>query len=406
MQILPNGGVTAPQGFEAAAGACGLKPSGAPDLALVVSQSECSGAGVFTRNRLPAAPVTLDRETLQNNSDRYRAVVTNSGVANACTGPAGLEAAREMQRLTAERLGCNPEQVLVLSTGLIGVQLDVAKLKVGIGQSFAGLSRENGTAAAEAIMTTDTRSKQVAIKVDLPGGPVAIGGMAKGSGMIHPDMATTLAVITSDADIAPPVLQRLLRSAVDRSFNRISVDGDTSTNDSVLMLSNGASGVEVEDGAGLTRFREALDEVCLTLAQKIVRDGEGASKFVTLSVVGAQNEAAALQVAKTIATSPLVKTALAGEDPNWGRVLAAAGRAGLELDPSRLGLWISNEGSSELQLVRNGEVAEWEQAAAKKILAETEITMRLDLGQGEGSATVWTCDLTHEYISINAEYHT
>ncbi len=406
MQIVPDGGVTAPLGFEAAASACGLKSSGAPDLALVVSQRDCSGAGVFTRNQLPAAPVTLDRETLQSHSDRYRAVVTNSGVANACTGPAGLEAAREMQRLTAKALNCDPDQVLVLSTGVIGVQLDVAKLEVGIGQSVANLSKRNGSAAAEAIMTTDTRTKQVALSVELPGGTVTIGGMAKGSGMIHPDMATMLAVLTTDAKVGAPVLQRLLRSAVDRSFNRISVDGDTSTNDSVLILTNGASGVDVKDEESVARFSEALDKVCLTLAHAIVRDGEGATKFLTLSVVGAPDEEAAVRVAKTIATSPLVKTALAGGDPNWGRVLAAAGRAGLELDPGRLALWIGNERDGELQLVQAGEVADWEEPEAAAILAEPEITMRLDLGLGEASATVWTCDLTHEYVSINADYRT
>ncbi len=406
MQTLPDGGVTAPQGFEAAASICGLKSSGAPDLALVVSQRDCSGAGVFTRNRLPAAPVTLDRVTLKRNSDRLRGVVTNSGIANACTGLAGLEAAQEMQRLTAESLSCDTDQVLVLSTGVIGVQLDMAKLEKGIGQSFASLSKENGLAAAEAIMTTDTRPKQVAVSVELPGGTVTIGGMAKGAGMIHPDMATMLAVLTSDAQVAAPVLQRLLQGAVERSFNRISVDGDTSTNDSVLILANGASGVEVEDEVDLARFAQALDRVCLTLAQEIVRDGEGASKFVTLSVVGAPDEEAAVRVAKTIATSLLVKTALAGGDPNWGRILAAAGRAGLGLDPSRLGLWIGSGGGDELQLVRAGEVSDWKETEATKILAQPEITMRLDLGQGEASATVWTCDLTHEYVSINADYRT
>ncbi len=406
MQILADGGVTSPQGFEAAASACGLKPSGAPDLALLVSQRECSGAGVFTRNRLPAAPVILDRETLQKNSDRLRGVVTNSGVANACTGPDGLEAAREMQRLTAEGLSCNPDQVLVLSTGVIGVQLDMAKLKVGIRRSVARLSKQNGSAAAEAIMTTDTHPKQVTLSVELPGGTVTIGGMAKGAGMIHPDMATLLAVLTSDAKVAAPVLQRLLQGAVNRSFNRISVDGDTSTNDSVLLLANGASGVQVESEVALARFTVALDRVCLTLAQEIVRDGEGASRFLTLSVEGAPDEEAAVRVAKTIATSLLVKTALAGGDPNWGRVLAAAGRAGLEIDPSRLALWIGSERAGELQLVQAGEAAGWEEADAKTILAEAEITMRLDLGQGEASATVWTCDLTHEYVSINTDYRT
>ena len=406
MKILADGGVTAPQGFQAAASACGLKPSGAPDVALVVSEQDCSGAGVFTRNRLPAAPVTLDRVTLKRNSDRLRAVVANSGNANACTGLAGLEAAQEMQRLTAENLSCGKDQVFVLSTGVIGVQLDLAKVERGIRQSVAGLAAENGSAAAEAIMTTDTRSKQVAASVELPGGTVTIGGMAKGSGMIHPDMATMLAVLTSDAQVAAPALQRLLGSAVERSFNRISVDGDTSTNDSVLLLANGASGVELEEQADLERFAEALDRVCLTLAQEIVRDGEGATKFVTLSVVGAPDEEAAVRIVRTIATSPLVKTALAGGDPNWGRVLAAAGRAEVGLDPSRLALWIGNERDGELQLVQAGEAAEWEEAAAASILAESEITLRLDLGQGEASAAVWTCDLTHKYVTINTDYRT
>lgn len=406
VQILGDRGVTAPQGFRAAASACGLKPSGAPDLALVVSQHECTGAGVFTRNQLPAAPVILDRETLRENSDRLWGVVVNSGVANACTGAAGEQAAQEMQRLAAASIDADPNQVLVLSTGVIGVQLDLAKLELGIGQSAAALSADNGLAAAEAIMTTDTQPKQLAVSVELPGGAVTIGGMAKGSGMIHPDMATMLAVLTTDAKVASPVLQVLLGDAVEQSFNRISVDGDTSTNDSVLLLANGASGVEVEDASAVARFAEALELVCQTLAQEIVRDGEGASKFVTLSVVGAADEASALKVAKTIATSPLVKTALAGEDPNWGRVLAAAGRAGIKLDPNRLSLWIGSAGADELQLVQAGESAGWDPASAASILADPEITIRLDLGLGQASATVWTCDLTHDYISINANYRT
>ena len=406
MQILPDRGVTAPQGFEAAASACGLKPSGAPDLALVVSQHECTGAGVFTRNQLPAAPVILDRETLQQNSERLRGVVVNSGVANACTGPAGVEAAHEMQNLAAASINCNPNQVLVLSTGVIGIQLDLTKLELGISQSAAGLSADKGMAAAKAIMTTDTYPKELAVSVELPGGTVTIGAMAKGSGMIHPDMATMLAVLTTDAKVAPPVLQGLLGDAVERSFNRISVDGDTSTNDSVVLLANGASGVELEDEIAVARFAEGLELVCRTLAQEIVRDGEGASKFVTLSVVGAADEATALKVAKTIATSPLVKTALAGEDPNWGRVLAAAGRAGIELDPSRLSLWIGSASEDDLQLVQAGEASGWDPASAASILADPEISMRLDLGLGQASATVWTCDLTHDYISINANYRT
>lgn len=406
VRILTEGTVTSPRGFRAAACACGLKRSGAADLALLVSDVEGSGAGVFTRNQLPAAPVVLDRETLSANSGRIRAVIANSGIANACTGPVGLRAARDMQRLTAENLQCDPDQVLVLSTGVIGVQLDMNKLEGGIRQSAATLSSDLGAAAAEAIMTTDTRVKEAAVSVELPGGPVTIGGMAKGSGMIHPDMATMLAVLSSDAAVPPPILQELLSHSVDRSFNRITVDGDTSTNDSVLLLANGASGVRVEDNAAQRHFSEALHQVCLTLAQEIVRDGEGASRFLALTVGGAPDEVAALRVARVIATSPLVKTALAGGDPNWGRVLAAAGRAGLELDPSRLALWIGNGNTNEVQLVVSGQAADWDEAEAASILAAAEVDMRLELGQGEASATVWTCDLTHDYVSINTRYRT
>jgi len=406
MQILAEGTATSPRGFQAAAFACGFKRSGATDLALLVSDSESSGAGVFTRNQLPAAPVVLDRETLSSNSGRLRAVITNSGSANACTGMAGLEDAKEMQRLTAKDLHCDPDQVLVLSTGLIGLRLDMVKLEAGIHETSAALSVDHGAAAAEAIMTTDTRVKQTAVTVELPQGTVTIGGMAKGSGMIHPDMATTLAVLTSDAQVPPAILQKMLGHAVDHSFNRITVDGDTSTNDSVLVLANGASGVRIEDDIELERFGEALDRVCYMLAQQVVHDGEGASRFLTLTVGGAPDEKAALQVARVIATSPLVKTALGGADPNWGRVLAAAGRAGVELDPDRLALWIRNGSASEVQLVDAGQAAEWDEAHVATIMAATEVQMRLELGLGEGSATVWTCDLTEDYVSINTRYRT
>ena len=406
MQILAEGTVTSPHGFQAAAFACGFKRSGATDLALLVSDSECSGAGVFTRNQLPAAPVVLDRETLSSNSGRLRAVITNSGSANACTGMAGLEDAKEMQRLTAKDLHCDPDQVLVLSTGLIGLRLDMVKLEAGIHETSAALSVDHGAAAAEAIMTTDTRVKQTAVTVELPQGKVTIGGMAKGSGMIHPDMATTLSVLTSDAQVPPAILQKMLGHAVDHSFNRITVDGDTSTNDSVLVLANGASGVRVEADIERQRFGEALDRVCHMLAQEVVHDGEGASRFLTFTVGGAPDEEAALQVARVVATSPLVKTALGGADPNWGRVLAAAGRAGVELDPDRVALWISNGSASEVQLVDVGQAAEWDEADVATIMAATEVQMRLELGLGEGSATVWTCDLTQDYVSINTRYRT
>ncbi len=395
-----------PAGFRAGAAACGLKESGDLDLMLLASDRPCAGAGVFTRNRVVAAPVVVDRETLAANPTDLRAVVANAGVANACTGPSGLEAARAMQRLAAEALGCRPEQVLVLSTGVIGVPLDLAKVAAGVQQAAYRLSPEGGAQAARAILTTDTRPKHRALRLDLPGGTVTLGGMAKGAGMIHPDMATMLAVLTTDAAAPPALLDDLLRAAVERSFNRITVDGDTSTNDTVLLLANGASGLSLEDGAARAAFAEALEALCLYLAHEIVRDGEGASRFVTLRVTGAPDEAAALQVARAIATSPLVKTALAGGDPNWGRVLAAAGRSGVPLDPARLALWAGLEGEPPLQLVEAGARSAYEESQAARVFAAPELTLRLDLGLGAAEATVWTCDLTHEYVTINAEYRT
>jgi glutamate N-acetyltransferase/amino-acid N-acetyltransferase len=308
--------------------------------------------------------------------------------------------------MAAEAFGCKPAQVLVLSTGLIGVQLDLDKIESGIRQAAPKLSPDNGPSAARAIMTTDTIKKHNAVSVHLPGGDVTIGGIAKGSGMIHPDMATMLGVLTTDAAIEPELLAELLSEAVDRSFNRISVDGDTSTNDSVLLLANGASEVLVNDAASRAAFTEGLDWICLDLAHSIVRDGEGASKFVTLQIAGAREESEALRIGRTIATSPLVKTALAGSDPNWGRILGASGRAGVDLDPIHLGLWIGRGEDIELQLVQDGAPLPYSEAKALEVFRSPEIIVRLDLGLGEASATIWTCDLTQEYVSINAEYHT
>ncbi len=406
MERIPDGSITSPHGFSAASSACGLKETGAPDLALLLSDRESSCAGVFTRNQVVAAPVILDRETLAFDSAQLRGVVANAGTANACTGPAGMQAARATQRMAAEAFGCKPAQVLVLSTGLIGVQLDLDKIESGIHQAALTLSPENGPSAAQAIMTTDTIKKHNAVSVHLPGGDITIGGMAKGSGMIHPDMATMLGVLTTDAAIEPELLAELLSEVVDRSFNRISVDGDTSTNDSVLLLANGASEVLVKDAASRAAFTEGLDWICLDLAHSIVRDGEGASKFVTLQITGAREESEALRIGRTIATSPLVKTALAGSDPNWGRILGASGRAGVDLDPKHLGLWIGRGEDIELQLVQDGAPLPYSEAKAAEVFRSPEIIVRLDLGLGEASVTIWTCDLTHEYVSINAEYHT
>ncbi len=406
MEEIPGGNVASPAGFTAAAGACGLKDSGALDLALLLSDRDCSAAGVFTRNRVPAAPVILDRETLTANPGGIRGVVTNAGVANACTGPEGMEAARATQRMAGGAFGCEPNQVLVLSTGVIGVQLDLSKMEAGLRRAVPDLTHEGGPDAALAIMTTDTRTKQIGVRVSLPEGDVTIGGMAKGSGMIHPDLATMLAVLTTDAAVTPDVLNELLIGAVRGSFNRISVDGDTSTNDTVLILANGASGVAVEDDASLDVFREGLNQACLALAHAIVHDGEGATKFITLQVSGARDEFEALHVARVIATSPLVKTAFAGGDPNWGRILAAAGRAGVDFNPDRLSLWIGEGERADLHLVQGGGPTDFDEGHAVRVFAAPEIAVRLDLGMGETAVTIWTCDLTHEYVAINSEYRT
>ena len=403
---LPDGSVTTPQGFAAAAVAAGIKQSGRPDLVLVVSDRDCAAAGVFTRNRVAAAPVLLDRATLAANRAALRGVLINAGNANAATGEPGLADAREMQRLAAAAIGAQPEQFLVMSTGVIGVPMPMARVRDGVAALSALLSSDGGPAAAEAIMTTDTRPKRTAVEVDLPGGRVTIGGMAKGAGMIHPDMATLLGVLTTDAAVVPDLLDELLREAVTVSFNAISIDGDTSTNDTVLLFANGASGVAVAGDDSRARFAAALTDLCLQLAQMIVRDGEGATRFVTLHVTGAESDADARRAANTIATSPLVKTAFAGGDPNWGRIMMAAGRSGAALDPARLALWVEAPGAAPLQLVRDGTPTSYAETDAAAVFAQPEFTVHLDLGLGHGAAKLWTTDLSHEYVTINADYRT
>lgn len=406
MNILPKGTATHPAGFLAAAATCGLKESKKPDLALLVSDRDCTAAGAFTQNQVAAAPILLCRETLAANDTRVRGVVINAGNANACTGEPGMRAARAMQRLAATALNCAPGQVFTLSTGIIGVQLDMDKVEAGIAAATTQLAPGGGSDAAHAIMTTDIQPKELAVQVELLGGVVTIGGMAKGSGMIHPNMATMLSVITTDAVVPANDLQAHLIRAVERSFNRISVDGDTSTNDTVLLLANGASGVVAADPVSLSAFGDALDFVCIKLAQMIVRDGEGASKFVELTVTGAPSADQAAAIARTIATSPLVKTAFAGGDPNWGRILAAAGRAGVPFDQSQVALWISMGEADRVQLVVGGTPRSFSESDAARIFAQPEFQVHLDLGAGEGEATVWTCDLTHDYVTINADYRT
>ncbi len=406
MQTINGGGVVSPRGYVAGAAACGLKKERQLDLALIYSERDCSAAALFTQNQVVAAPVILDRDTIGVNHSAIRGVVANAGNANACTGAPGLWAARQMQKNAAFALGCREDQLFVLSTGVIGVQLPMSMVNVGIDAAAKRLSADHGAVAAEAILTTDTFAKQIAVRLPFEDGEIIIGGMAKGAGMIHPNMATMLAVITTDAAVASEDLQQLLKVAAEWSFNRISIDGDTSTNDTVILLANGASGLEIIDQQKRITFLSGLQYVCERLAHMIVRDGEGATKFVSIHVKGAASEADAHAVANTIATSPLVKTALAGNDPNWGRILAAAGRAGVLFEQSNLALSIANPNRDPLQLITNGTPTDYQEDDAAAIFGQKEIDIELNLRCGEAQATVWTCDLTHGYVAINADYRT
>ena len=406
IEFVEGASLTAVPGFRAAGVACGIKQSGKLDFALVVSDRPCSAAAVFTTNRIQSPSVTFDRELLREHGDRLRAVAINSGCANAVTGAQGLADAREMARLAAVATGDADAAVAVMSTGVIGQLLPMDRVAEGVRMAAAALSSdaENGHAAAEAIMTTDTRPKEAAVRTVIGGKPVTFAGMCKGSGMIHPDMATMLATVVTDAAIAPVALQAAVRYAADRSFNAVTVDGDASTNDTFLVLANGAAGnVPIESAAGddFIRFRDALTAVAARLAQEIARDGEGATKFVTVEVRGAPSFEQARQAARIIATSTLVKTAIYGEDANWGRVLAAIGRSGVEVDPERIALWFD-----DLQLVADGAPLPYEETDAHATLTKPEVKITVDLGLGDGVATVWTCDLSHDYVSINADYRT
>ncbi|PID87141.1 MAG: bifunctional ornithine acetyltransferase/N-acetylglutamate synthase [Chloroflexi bacterium] len=406
MNIFKNGTVTTPQGFQAAAVAAKIKYKDRDDLVLIVSETDCAATAVFTKNQVVAAPVIVDKDTLAQNNTTICAVLINAGNANASTGKPGLQNARITQELTAKALNRHPNQVLIMSTGVIGVQLPMDKMAVGIPSAAQQLSRKNGRSAAEAIMTTDTVPKHLAVAVELSGGTVTIGGMAKGSGMIHPDMATMLSLLTTDAIIAPDVLDSLLKTAVNQSFNRISIDGDTSTNDTVLLLANGASGVAIHSHTDAEAFSEALNVLCRQLAQWIVKDGEGATKFVEIQVSGTETSKDAHTIANTIATSPLVKTALAGSDANWGRLLMAAGRAGIPFDPHKVDLWIGAKQPYELHLVNQGTPTHYREEEAAAIFAQAEFIISLQLGEGNAADTVWTCDLSHDYVTINADYRT
>jgi glutamate N-acetyltransferase/amino-acid N-acetyltransferase len=390
------GDVTSPAGFRAAGVHCGLKKSNL-DLALMVSDRPASVAGVFTTNQVKAAPVLYSQRIVALGA--ARAIVCNSGNANACTGEAGLRDSQETAALVAEELGLLSNQVIVASTGVIGVPLDMEKLRAGIPRAVADL-QTSGESAARAIMTTDNFPKTCAARFRVGTAEITIGGMTKGAGMIQPNMATTLCFVTTDAGVAPETLQAALRTAVATSYNSITVDGDTSTNDAVVVLANGASGVRIEGGTPEHEvFVEALSAVTLELAKMIVRDAEGGTKVIAIKVEGARDDEEARRAAFTIANSPLVKTAFYGCQANWGRILAAAGRAGVAMNEARSGVWFN-----DIRVVRDGLAVGRDMRAAEAEMRKPEVTVRVDLGVGEGSGLVWTSDLTEEYIRINGSY--
>ena len=396
-----DGSVTAPRGFRAAGVACGIKARGGLDLALIVSDVPASAAAVFTTNKAQAAPILVSRDRLARSQGRISAIVVNSGCANACTGSDGLEHANAMTRAAADALGCGPIAVLVASTGVIGVRLDMAKVGAGITAAAGKLARNGAAAAARAIMTTDPFPKEAAVEVVSERGTFRVGGIAKGSGMIEPLMATMLGFITTDASVEPGLLQRALKAAVDDTFNAITVDGECSTNDCVFVLANGASGVTLGEG-DLHLLVDVLKRVCEPLAIGIVRGGEGATKLITVRVVGAISNEEARRAARAIANSPLVKTAIHGGDPNWGRLVAVAGRSGsafvLEGAAVRMG---------PIELFSHGAPHDELAPEAAEYLQGRDIEIEVDLGTaGKGQSQMWTCDLSAEYVRINAEYRT
>lgn len=394
-----------PHGFRFSATACGLKKTGALDLALLASDIPASAAAVFTQNLVVAAPVIVSKNHLKLSKGRVRAAIVNAGNANCATGAAGFAASTRTVEETAQRLNCNPQEVVVCSTGVIGVPLPVEKIV----RALPGIARNRRPSARSfaefslAICTTDTRPKTAAASFKMGGKRIHLIGCAKGAGMIHPNMATTLAFVASDANISPPLLQRTLRDVTARTFNAISIDGDTSTNDTLLVMANGAAEAPpIQAGSKAHRaFTRALEEVTQSLALQIVADGEGAQRVIEIEVRGAKTEAAAHRIAETIATSPLVKTAFAGGDPNWGRIYAAAGRAGVKFDPCLVDIQMAG-----IPVLRRGQPVQFNERAASNRLLESNVHILVNLHAGRASASYWTCDFTAEYVRINASYRT
>ena len=401
-----KGGVTAAKGYEAASTAAGIKYQGRTDMALIYSQVPCVSAGTFTTNVVKAAPVKWDRQIVDSGAG-VQAVVVNSGIANACTGEEGMGYCKETAEAAAKALNIDAAGVLVGSTGVIGMQLPMQKLVDGI-QVLAGKKAEglqSGHDAALAIMTTDTVEKEMAVEIEIGGKTVTIGGMSKGSGMIHPNMCTMLAFITTDAAITKEALQKALSEDVEDTYNMISVDGDTSTNDTAILLANGLAGNQEITYASseYETFKEALHMVNETLAKKMAGDGEGATALFEVKVVGAESIKQAKTLAKSVVCSNLTKAAIAGHDANWGRILCAMGYSGVQFDPEKVDLFFESK-AGKLQIIENGVATDYSEEVATKILSEPEIIATADIKMGDYSATAWGCDLTHEYININADY--
>uniref|UniRef100_UPI003FEFD1EB bifunctional glutamate N-acetyltransferase/amino-acid acetyltransferase ArgJ n=1 Tax=Eisenbergiella sp. TaxID=1924109 RepID=UPI003FEFD1EB len=405
MEII-TGGVTAAKGFLAAGVEAGIKYQNRKDMAMVYSKTPCRAAGVFTTNVVKAAPVLWDKEVVESEWEA-QAIVVNSGIANACTGKLGYEYCRETAGAAADALEISPQSVLICSTGVIGMQLPMEKMTEGVRMLAKAIKpgEEAGTDAAKAIMTTDTRNKQVAVKVTIGGKEVTIGGMCKGSGMIHPNMCTMLAFVTTDVNISKKLLQEALSADVQDTFNMVSVDGDTSTNDTLLVLANGQAGNHeiTEKGADYDTFVEALHYVNETLAKKIAGDGEGATALFEVKVIHADNKEDAKTLAKSVITSSLTKAALFGHDANWGRILCALGYSGAKFDPEAIELYLESS-AGKILIFKDGMAADYSEEEATRILSCSEVTALVDMKKGEAEATAWGCDLTYDYVKINADY--
>lgn len=398
MNII-NGGVTAPDGFFATGVACGIKKNNKKDLAIVCSEDTAAAAGVFTTNIVKGHSLKLTMEHIKNGY--ANAVIINSGNANACVGEQGDRDAHEIASIASSLLECEPENILLGSTGVIGVPLDMDAIRSGIPELIENMDPDGGTDAEEAIMTTDLISKEIAVEFEIQGTRVTIGAMAKGSGMIHPNMATMIGIITTDTNISKKLLDRALKDVVKRTFNRVSVDGDTSVCDMVLIMANGQADNEYISGedANYAKFKEALELVCTALARMIAKDGEGATKLIEVIAEGAASEEDAYSIVCSIAKSPLVKTAFFGEDANWGRILTAAGYSGAKFDPDKVDIYLG-----DLNVCKSGTALAFDEARAKSILSEKEIKITVKLNQGDFSDRMWTCDFSYDYVKINGSY--